>query len=58
MAGVSQDKLKSLGRNRARIANQRSSSQPTLNEHKGSPDGGSIGRGKSPRKTGVYRGSK
>jgi len=50
--------LKKVGRNRMKIANQKSGTEPTLNENKGAGDGGVIGRyKKSVRKTGVYRGA-
>ena len=44
MSGLSQDKMKKLGRNYARCELQKSSSQPVLNEHHGKSDGGVIGR--------------
>jgi hypothetical protein len=57
MAGLTQEKLKAVGRNLAKRDLQRAASQPKLNENKGASDGGIIGRGASPRKKGVYRGA-
>lgn len=57
MAGVSQDKLKSVGRNAARRDLQRSSSQPRLNLNAGgSKNSGVIGRYKKSVHTSIKGG--
>lgn len=58
MAGVSGEAMKKMGRNMARAQNQRSASEPALNLNDGKSDGGSVVKGKSPRKNGVYRSPK
>ena len=57
MNGLSQDKMKKEGRNYARCELQKSSPQPTLNEHKGESDGGVIGRPKKGNRASI-KGSK
>jgi hypothetical protein len=56
MAGVSMEAMKKVGRNMARANNQKGAGEPRLNENAGKSDGGAVVKGKSPRKTGVYRG--
>lgn len=57
MGGVSQDKMKSVGRNAARRDLQRGSSQPTFNQHLGnSKNSGVIGRYKNKVHTSIKGG--
>lgn len=56
MSGLSQDKMKKMGRNAARGDLQRSSPQPTLNLNPGKADGGVVGRYKKSVHTSIKGG--
>lgn len=56
MSGLSQDKMKKMGRNYARCELQKSCSQPTLSLHHGKSDGGVIGRYKKSVRTSIKGG--